>query len=43
MHSALTLLTIEIGIDPEIRQFWGLLLTWHGVFTAVGIAAGVYI
>ena len=41
MLSALALLTIDIGIDPEIRDFGGLLLTWHGVFTAVGIAAGV--
>ncbi|HXF50063.1 MAG TPA: prolipoprotein diacylglyceryl transferase family protein, partial [Dehalococcoidia bacterium] len=39
---ALRLLTITIGIDPEIAKFGGLLLTWHGVFTAVGIAAGVY-
>lgn len=43
MLSALALFTIEIGIDPEIREFGGLLLTWHGVFTAVGIAAGVYL
>lgn len=43
MLNALTLLTIEIGIDPEIREFGGLLLTWHGVFTAVGIAAGVFL
>jgi phosphatidylglycerol:prolipoprotein diacylglycerol transferase len=42
MLSALALLTIEIGIDPEIRKFGGLLLTWHGVFTALGIAIGVY-
>ncbi len=42
MLSGLALLTIEIGIDPEIRDFGGLLLTWHGIFTAVGIAAGVY-
>ena len=41
MLSALALLTIDIGIDPEIQKFGGLLLTWHGVFTAVGIAAGV--
>jgi len=41
MLSALALLTIDIGIDPEIQGFGGLLLTWHGVFTAVGIAAGV--
>ena len=43
MIKALTLLTIEIDIDPEIREFGGLLLTWHGVFTAVGIAVGVYV
>jgi len=42
MASVLALLTINIGIDPEIQEFGGLLLTWHGVFTAVGIAAGVY-
>ena len=41
MLSALALLTIDIGIDPEIQEFGGLLLTWHGVFTAVGIAFGV--
>jgi phosphatidylglycerol:prolipoprotein diacylglycerol transferase len=43
MLSAFVRLTIEIGIDPEIREFGGLLLTWHGVFTAVGIAAGVWL
>ncbi len=42
MLSGLALLTIDIGIDPEIKDFGGLLLTWHGIFTAVGIAAGVY-
>lgn len=43
MLSALVaLLTIDIGMDPEIRKFGGLLLTWHGVFTALGIAVGVY-
>lgn len=41
MLNALALLTINIGIDPEIADLGGLLLTWHGVFTAVGIAAGV--
>jgi phosphatidylglycerol:prolipoprotein diacylglycerol transferase len=41
MLSALSLLAIEIDIDPEIGEFGGLLLTWHGVFTAIGIAAGV--
>jgi phosphatidylglycerol:prolipoprotein diacylglycerol transferase len=42
MLEALGLLVIEIDIDPEIREIGGLLLTWHGVFTAVGIAVGVY-
>jgi len=40
---SLPMLTIEIGMNPEIRNFGGLLLTWHGVFTAVGIAAGVWL
>lgn len=43
MLSALALLTINIDINPEIREFGGLLLTWHGIFTAVGIAAGVLV
>jgi phosphatidylglycerol:prolipoprotein diacylglycerol transferase len=43
MLNALAALTIEIDINPEIRQFGGLLLTWHGIFTAVGIAAGVFL
>jgi phosphatidylglycerol:prolipoprotein diacylglycerol transferase len=34
---------IKIGIDPEIGKVGGLLLTWHGVFTAVGIAVGVWV
>jgi phosphatidylglycerol:prolipoprotein diacylglycerol transferase len=34
---------IKIGIDPEIAEFGGLLLTWHGVFTAIGIALGVWV
>lgn len=44
MLSAITsLLTVKIGIDPEIGDFGPLLLTWHGVFVAIGIAAGVYV
>ena len=39
----LHLLTISIGWDPNIATFGSLQLTWHGVFTAVGIAAGVYL
>src|SRR3990170_8985505 len=34
---------IEIGIDPEIGRLGGLLFTWHGVFTAIGIAVGVWV
>jgi len=37
------LLSITIGIDPNIAKFGSLQLTWHGIFTAVGIAAGVYL
>lgn len=43
MPALLHLLTITIGWDPNIAKFGGLQLTWHGVFTAVGIAAGVYL
>jgi prolipoprotein diacylglyceryl transferase len=39
----LQLLTITIGWDPNIAEFGSLQLTWHGIFTAVGIAAGVYL
>jgi phosphatidylglycerol:prolipoprotein diacylglycerol transferase len=34
---------IKIGIDPEIGHLGGLVLTWHGVFTAIGIALGVWV
>ena len=34
-------LTIEIPWDPDITTLGGLLITWHGLFTAVGILAGV--
>lgn len=37
------LLTITIGWDPSITKIGGLELTWHGIFTAVGIAFGVYL
>jgi phosphatidylglycerol:prolipoprotein diacylglycerol transferase len=39
----LQLLAIEIGVDPSIADVGPFELTWHGVFTAVGIAAGVYL
>jgi len=37
------LLSINIGIDPNITKVGGLLITWHGFFTAVGIVAGVWL
>ena len=36
-------LAIEIRIDPNIAQVGRFLLTWHGLFTAVGIATSVFI
>ena len=35
------LLTIEIPWSPNITELGGFLLTWHGLFTAIGILAGV--
>lgn len=43
MIALLNLLTIDIGIDPEIREFGGLVLTWHGILVALAIAVGVYV
>lgn len=37
------LLTIKIGINPEIGHLGGLLLTWHGIFIALGIGLGVWL
>lgn len=39
----LILLVIRINIDPELTRIGGLLITWHGVFTALGIAGGVWL
>jgi phosphatidylglycerol:prolipoprotein diacylglycerol transferase len=35
------LLTIKIGLDPELFEVVGLEITWHGVFTAMGVVLGV--
>ncbi len=35
------LLSIDIGIDPVIFDKWGIEVTWHGLFTAVGVIIGV--
>jgi len=37
----LTLLAIAIDIDPEIGKFGPFLITWHGLFTTIGIAVAV--
>jgi phosphatidylglycerol:prolipoprotein diacylglycerol transferase len=37
------LLSISIGLDPNLTELFGLLITWHGVFTAIGIIAGVWL
>ncbi len=39
----LHLLTITVSWDPNIAKFGPFTLSWHGVFTAIGIAAGVYL
>jgi len=35
------LLFIDIGIDPVIFSDWGIEVTWHGLFTALGVIIGV--
>ena len=35
------LLSIDIGIDPVIFDQWGVEVTWHGLFTALGVVIGV--
>src|SRR2546426_10770180 len=35
------LLSIDIGIDPVIFSNWCIEVTWHGLFTALGVIIGV--
>jgi phosphatidylglycerol:prolipoprotein diacylglycerol transferase len=35
------LLTIKIGLDPILFRVIGLEITWHGLFTALGVVVGV--
>ena len=35
------LLTIKIGLDPNLFKVGGLEITWHGLFTALGVVIGV--
>src|SRR4030067_38634 len=39
MSSAI-LLAIKIGLDPELFEAAGIQITWHGLFTAVGVRVG---
>ena len=39
----LPFLAIDINIDPTFAEFGPFLLTWHGLFTAVGIIGGVWL
>lgn len=39
----LFVLAIEIGLDPTIVEVGGIEITWHGLFTALGVIAGVAI
>lgn len=43
MHplALVSFLTIDINIDPTMFTFGPFTLTWHGLFTAVGIICGV--
>lgn len=41
--TSLLLLTIKIGLDPSIVKFAGLDITYHGLFTALGVVVGVAI
>ncbi len=36
-------LSINIGNSPDITEVFGLLITWHGVFTALGIVFGTWL
>jgi phosphatidylglycerol:prolipoprotein diacylglycerol transferase len=40
MNSAV-LLAIKIGLDPQLFEVAGIEITWHGLFTAVGVIVGV--
>jgi len=40
MDSAI-LMVIKIGLDPKLFDLAGIEITWHGLFTAVGVIAGV--
>jgi phosphatidylglycerol:prolipoprotein diacylglycerol transferase len=35
------LLVVFINVDPNVTTIGGFTLTWHGLFSAVGVIAGV--
>ena len=37
------LASISIGINPNLIDFWGLTLSWHGVMTFLGVAVAVWL
>ena len=39
--SSAVLLAIKIGLDPKLFEVAGIQITWHGLFTAVGVIVGV--
>lgn len=41
MSTFFPFLVIDIGLNPTITDIGPFMLTWHGLFTAVGIIAGV--
>jgi phosphatidylglycerol:prolipoprotein diacylglycerol transferase len=41
LSALIVLLAIDINIDPVLTEIGPFTLTWHGLFTAVGIIAGV--
>ena len=41
MSPLISVLAIELPFDPNIAEIGGFLLTWHGLFTAIGILVGV--
>lgn len=43
MAVMLPFLAIEINIDPTFAELGPFTLTWHGLFTAIGIIAGVWL
>ncbi|HEY8489575.1 MAG TPA: prolipoprotein diacylglyceryl transferase [Dehalococcoidia bacterium] len=43
MTPAQAVLAITINIDPDLATFGPFVISWHGLFTAIGIAVGVWL